>query len=160
MKFLGQTSVHHTIGEVSLITDIHRADLEDQHAISDEISQALTQGPTSTAVDEDELEEELSALQQEDLDEKMLKTGTVPVADQVHGLPNAVRGECESFAALFFPMFATYQAALSLLVLDPCCSRHQTLMFLTVPSSSRNKQSAIEDEEEAELERLKAEMAI
>lgn len=85
--------------EVLLITDIHRADLEDQHAISDEISQALTQGPTSTAVDEDELEEELSALQQEDLDEKMLKTGTVPVADQVHGLPNAVRGECESFAA-------------------------------------------------------------
>ncbi|KAI9663938.1 MAG: ESCRT-III subunit protein snf7 [Bathelium mastoideum] len=61
--------------------------LREQHAIGEEISEALTQGSVTQGLDEDELDEELAELQQEQLDEKMLKTGTVPVGDQVHRLP-------------------------------------------------------------------------
>jgi charged multivesicular body protein 4 len=43
-------------------------------------------------IDEEDLEEELEALQQEQLDEQMLKTGTVPVADQIQRLPAAGDG--------------------------------------------------------------------
>lgn len=43
-------------------------------------------------VDEDELEDELEQLQQEQLDEQMTKTGTVPVSDTVHKLPAAANG--------------------------------------------------------------------
>lgn len=48
-------------------------------------------------MDEDELEEELEDLQQEVLDEKMLKSGTVPVADSVsvQRLPNVSNTEGE-----------------------------------------------------------------
>jgi len=46
-------------------------------------------------MDEDELEEELEALQQEQLDEQMLNTGTVPVADEVHRMPKVANGERE-----------------------------------------------------------------
>ncbi|KAF2230704.1 Snf7-domain-containing protein [Viridothelium virens] len=68
-------------------------DLREQHAIGEEISGALTQTPIGQGVDEDELDEELQELQQEQLDEKMLKTGTVPVGDEVHRLPTAHKGE-------------------------------------------------------------------
>lgn len=74
----------------------HREDLEEQHAISKEIATALTQGSVANQVDDDELESELADLQQEELDNKMLHTGTVPVSDQVHRLPNVATGEGES----------------------------------------------------------------
>jgi len=73
--------------------DATMEDLEEQHAISKEIATALTQGSTANAVDDDELEQEFADLQQEELDNKMLKTGTVPVSDQVHRLPNVAQGE-------------------------------------------------------------------
>jgi len=73
-----------------------REDLREQHAIGEEIAEALTQGAvTNGALDDDELEEELADLQQEELDNKMLRTGSVPVGDQVHRLPTAAVGECE-----------------------------------------------------------------
>jgi charged multivesicular body protein 4 len=62
---------------------IHREDLREQHAIGEEISEAITSGVTSGGIDEDELDEELAELQQEKLDEEMLKTGNVPVNDTV-----------------------------------------------------------------------------
>ena len=65
-----------------LILD-YREDLREQHAIGEEISEAITSGVTSTGIDEDELDEELAELQQEKLDEEMLKTGNVPVNDTV-----------------------------------------------------------------------------
>jgi charged multivesicular body protein 4 len=43
-------------------------------------------------VDEVDLEAELEQLQQEELDEAMLKTGSVPVSDAVHRLPAAAEG--------------------------------------------------------------------
>ena len=70
-------------------------DLREQHAIGEEIAEALTQGSVATGVDEDELDEELADLQQEELDNKMLKTGTVPVSDQIQRLPSAAVGERE-----------------------------------------------------------------
>jgi charged multivesicular body protein 4 len=60
-----------------------REDLREQHAIGEEISEAITSGVTTGNIDEDELDEELAELQQEKLDEDMLKTGNVPVGDKV-----------------------------------------------------------------------------
>lgn len=40
-------------------------------------------------VDDADLEAELEDLQQEQLDEQMLKTGSVPISDAVHKLPSA-----------------------------------------------------------------------
>lgn len=73
--------------------DATMEDLEEQHAISNEIASALTQGAGANAVDEEDLDEELAALQQKELDSNMLKTGSVPVSDQVHRLPSAATGE-------------------------------------------------------------------
>ena len=51
--------------------------------------------PITEPIDEDELEADLAALEQENLDEKMLKTGTVPVADSLNRMPKAANGERE-----------------------------------------------------------------
>lgn len=67
--------------------------LREEHLVGEEIAEALTQGAVGTGVDEDELDEELAELQQEELDNKMLKTGSVPVSDQIQRLPNAAVGE-------------------------------------------------------------------
>ena len=64
-------------------------DLREQHAVGEEIAEALTQGAGTMGVDEDELDEELAELQQEQLDERMLKTGSVPVSDQIQRMPSA-----------------------------------------------------------------------
>lgn len=90
-------------------------DLREQHAVGEEIAEALTQGAGPTGVDEDELDEELAELQQEQLDERMLKTGSVPVHDQIQRMPNA---------------------------------------------PTKNTVSAEEEDEEAELRKLQAEMAM
>ncbi|KAI9695169.1 MAG: ESCRT-III subunit protein snf7 [Bogoriella megaspora] len=68
-------------------------DLREQHAIGEEISEALTTGGVGQQLDEDELEDELADLQQEQLDNEMTKTGTVPVSDRVHRLPVAANNE-------------------------------------------------------------------
>ncbi|KAF2138586.1 uncharacterized protein K452DRAFT_88706 [Aplosporella prunicola CBS 121167] len=68
-------------------------ELRDQHAIGEEISEAIGQPMGNQALDEDELDEELAELQQEELDNKMLETGNVPVSDKVHRLPAAAQGE-------------------------------------------------------------------
>jgi len=67
-------------------------DLREQHDIGQQIAEALTQGNGMQGIDEDELDEELAQLQQEELDEKMLKTGSVPVSDRIHSLPSAANG--------------------------------------------------------------------
>jgi charged multivesicular body protein 4 len=67
----------------TVLTVTNREDLREQHAIGEEISEAITSGVASNGIDEDELDEELAELQQEKLDEEMLKTGNVPVNDTV-----------------------------------------------------------------------------
>ncbi|CVK89886.1 vacuolar-sorting protein SNF7 [Fusarium proliferatum] len=95
-------------------------ELREHNAMSDEIVNAITSNSLGEPIDEDELENELDELQQEQLDEQMLKTGTVPVSDAVHKLPTPAREE-------------------------------------PVPSK---KQAVEEDDEEAELRKLQAEMAM
>ncbi|KAH9829760.1 Vacuolar-sorting protein SNF7 [Teratosphaeria destructans] len=67
-------------------------DLKEQHAIGEEIAEALTQG-NATGVDEDELDAEFEELQQAELDKQMLRGGQVPVSDQIQRLPNVGTGE-------------------------------------------------------------------
>jgi charged multivesicular body protein 4 len=69
-----------------------REELRDQHAIVEEIGEAITQSTAMQGVDETELEDELEALQQEELDNRMLATGTVPVGDKVGAMPSAPQG--------------------------------------------------------------------
>ncbi|KUI58547.1 Vacuolar-sorting protein SNF7 [Cytospora mali] len=63
--------------------------LREQTALSDEIINAITSNQIGDPIDEDELEDELADLQQSALDEQMLKTGTVPVSDQIQRVPAA-----------------------------------------------------------------------
>jgi len=77
---------------------LYREDLREQHAIGEEISEAITQSIGTQNVDEDELDEELADLQQEELDNRMLNTGNVPVGDKVHQLPTAAQGEIKGKA--------------------------------------------------------------
>lgn len=47
-----------------------------------------------------ELDDELAELEQEQLDNKMLKTGSVPVSDEIHRLPAAANGERKLYILL------------------------------------------------------------
>lgn len=84
---------------MSWVANYHdREDLREQHAIGEEISEAITSGVTNTGIDEDELDDELAELQQEQLDEQMLNTGNVPVGDKVGRLPQAPQAEVKGKA--------------------------------------------------------------
>lgn len=54
-------------------------------------------------VDEADLEEELEAMQQEQLDEQMLKTGSVPVSDAIQRVPAAPNGESKRSCPNYVP---------------------------------------------------------
>ncbi|KAI0016202.1 vacuolar-sorting protein SNF7 [Xylariomycetidae sp. FL0641] len=100
--------------------------LREQNALSEEIVQAITSNQLGgEPLDEDELDEELEALQQEQLDKKMLDSGTVPVSDAVHRMPNVANSDSMGYPAL-----------------------------------KGQPAAAEEDDEEAELKRLQAEMAM
>jgi charged multivesicular body protein 4 len=77
----------------------------------------------------------LAELEQEQLDNKMLKTGTVPVSDEIHRLPAVGNGESKSIQVLL---------SRSLANLGPV----------------KGKAVAEEDDEEEELRKLQAEMAM
>lgn len=72
--------------------------LREQNALSEEIVNAITNNQLGDPIDEDELEEELEALEQEKLDEQMLNTGTVRASEPIHRLPQAVNGELKGKA--------------------------------------------------------------
>jgi len=109
-------------------------DLREQHAVGEEIAEALTQGVQTSGVDEDELDEELAELQQEQLDERMLKTGSVPVHDQIQRMPNA--------PSKFLDVEDGRKA------------------WNADSFTAKNTPTAEEDDEEAELRKLQAEMAM
>jgi charged multivesicular body protein 4 len=50
------------------------------------------------------LDDELAELEQEQLDNKMLNTGSVPVADEIQRLPAVGNGESKLLEPLFLPM--------------------------------------------------------
>lgn len=79
-----------------------REQLREQHELTQEIGNAITSMPITEPVDEDELQADLDKLEQEALDEKMLRTGTVPVADSLSNrLPAGPTGASTSL--LFLP---------------------------------------------------------
>jgi len=72
-----------TIDKVDATMD----ELREQHALGEEIASAITNAPIGEPIDEADLEEELEGMEQEAMDERMLKTGTLPVAGEVDRLP-------------------------------------------------------------------------
>ena len=88
-------------------------------------------------IDDDELNEELENLEQEQLDNAMIGTGPVPVSDQVHRLPAAPNTESKWKLGI------------------DCGSR-------LTPNVARSKGPVHvqEDDEEEELRKLQAEMAM
>ncbi len=59
--------------------------------------------PITEPIDEDELEADLAAMEQERLDDQMLKTGTVPVSDVLPRLPSGIKGDRECFSCFSLP---------------------------------------------------------
>lgn len=77
-----------TIDKVDATMD----ELREQHALGEEIASAITNVPLGDPVDETELEEELEGMEQEAMDERMLKSGSVPVGGEVSRLPSVTNG--------------------------------------------------------------------
>lgn len=102
---------------------------------------AITGAQVGQVVDEDDLEAELESMQQEQLDEQMLKTGTVPVADSISRMPNVPNGAGES---------------------RPGSRRRRSGRRLTYKPVTAKSKAPVqeEDDEEAELRKLQAEMAM
>ncbi|CEJ54421.1 Vacuolar-sorting protein snf7 [Penicillium brasilianum] len=63
--------------------------LREQHLLSQEIGDAITNIPLGEQMDEGELDAELEGLEQEAMDERMLNTGPTPVGTRLEGLPAA-----------------------------------------------------------------------
>lgn len=91
-------------------------------------------------LDEDELDEELAELQQEELDNKMLETGQVPVTDKVSRLPTGPQGE--RTRTVYFPHPKNQMAD------------------IRYPVPGKKAVHAEEEDEEEELRKLQAEMAM
>jgi len=109
-------------------------ELREQHALGEEIASAITNAPLGEPIDEADLEEELEGLEQEAMDERMLKTGPTPVTGEVNRLPAVSTGPCKS---QFRPREAPDHANLAVV-----------------------KPSTVEEDEEEELRKLQAEMAV
>lgn len=77
-----------TIDKVDATMD----ELREQHALGEEIANAITNAPLGEAIDEGDLEDELEELEQEALDERMIKTGTVPVTGELDKMPAVSTG--------------------------------------------------------------------
>lgn len=132
---------------------LDREELGEQKGLADEIGNAIANGPASGGpIDEDELEDDLARLEQEDLDEKMLKTGTVPVLPT--GL-NTQRKPSSIFYIFLFYFLPPFDIIESLTSSPPPYVQ-------TVKDKSRITPAAAEEEEdeEAELRKLQAEMAM
>lgn len=118
----------------SSLTRFNREELTEQKELANEIGTAIANGPqTGEPIDEAELEDELAAIEQEQLDEKMLKTGTVPV------LPTGPNGEGKSSS------------------ISQCL---KTLAHANNTVKGKARITAEEEDEEEELRKLQAEMAM
>ena len=92
-------------------------------------------------VDESELDDELAEMEQEQLDNKMLKTGTVPVGDEIHRLPAAANGE------------RTYAPEEEKVGVERIMANDKTV-------KQKKPARQEEEDEEEELRKLQAEMAM
>ena len=117
-----------TIDKVDATMD----ELREQHALGEEIASAITNAPIGEPIDEADLEEELEGMEQEAMDERMLKTGTVPV----QGLP-AVGNQPRKF---------------DVDVVGEGCVLTEVIV--------KGQAQAEDEDEEEELRKLQAEMAM
>lgn len=115
-----------------------REELQDQHALSTEIGNAITSVPIGEQPDEEDLDAELEGLEQEAMDAKMVNTGFVPVGTQLDRLPAA--GNTDREFELPFVFGVT--------------------QILSNPYFTVKQPAKAQDDEEAELEKLRAEMAM
>jgi len=122
--------------------NVFREELREQHAIGEEIGEAITQSIGNQGLDESELDDELEALQQEELDNKMLTTGSVP-ADKIARLPTAPEG---GTSAKDHPKAAMQSG--------------RYLLILYTVGAGKAPVHAEEEDEEEELRKLQAEMAM
>ena len=67
-------------------------ELREQHALGEEIANAITNAPIGEPIDEADLEDELEGMEQEAMDERMLKTGPTPVTGDINRLPAVSTG--------------------------------------------------------------------
>ena len=111
--------------------------------------------PITEPIDEDELEADLAALEQENLDEKMLKTGTMPVADSLNKLPKVANG-ARKFVTSFLAGSLIFQSRRNVYLVF---GADWIAIVCTVPGTSK-KPPAEEEDEEEELRKLQAEMAM
>jgi charged multivesicular body protein 4 len=132
-----------------LTTCACRERLREQVALGDEIVEAMNNVHQSNQVDEEDLEAEMEAMQQEQLDEQMLKTGSVPVSDQIQRLPAAADGPSKPGP----PSLSSAEAV-----------QPPTFFFFSISDRPgtvhTGKKATTEDEDEAELQKLQAEMAM
>ncbi|KIX03678.1 uncharacterized protein Z518_07231 [Rhinocladiella mackenziei CBS 650.93] len=77
-----------TIDKVDATMD----ELREQHALGEEIASAITNAPIGEPIDEQDLEDELEGMEQEAMDERMLKTGSVPLTGEVNRFPAVSSG--------------------------------------------------------------------
>ena len=108
-------------------------ELREQHALGEEIANAITNAPIGEPIDEADLEEELEGLEQEAMDERMLKTGPTPVTGEISRLPAVSTGPRK----LYYPSLEIVEVDRGLV-----------------------KPSTVEEDEEEELRKLQAEMAV
>lgn len=118
-----------------------RAKLQEANDLSNEIATAITSANIGQPIDEEELEDELNALQQEEVDSKLHETGgSIPVHDKI-SLPAAGTGARE------YPYIISTNGDFETDPLTPCLVK------------GKEKQ-VVEDDEEEELRKLQAEMAM
>lgn len=85
----GASAMKHIHGGITVDkVDQTMDEIREQAEISEEISEAISRSYPTDGIDEDELEEELEALQQEEVDDKLLNSGTKTSAAPV-SLPDA-----------------------------------------------------------------------
>lgn len=130
---------------VTAILISRREELQDQHALSAEIGSVITSFPIGEQPDEEELDAELEDLEQETMDAKMLHTGTVPVGSQLDRLPavgNTDRKREQD------PIHRYH------------CISYVYHLLTGLPIVKHPAKAQEEDDEEAELAKLRAEMAM
>lgn len=122
-------------------------ELREQHALGEEIANAITNAPIGEPIDEADLEEELEDMEQEAISDRMLKTGPTPVTGEVNRLPAVSTGPSK---------FTSYYSNNDL----PSVHYHGRQTPMLTPLVVGNKPSTVEEDEEEELRKLQAEMAV
>ena len=126
-KAMAQIHGNLTIDKVDATMD----ELRENHALGEEIGNAIAGATLGEQVADADLDEELEALEQEAMDERMLHTGPTPV-DRLPGVTN-----------------------------EPSKLKHSRIEKAGADNGTvKAKQQAVEEDEEAELRKLQAEMAI